>query len=960
MKGWIKIFMSYDVMRGGCVRALKMMRKSLQVSAFMGATAMSALAQNVNDVVPIDIEEQPLGRALTTLAEQTGLQILFAERIVQGYMSRSIAGNYSAVSALELMLSDVELRFSIEGKATIVISEECLSEAEENESQPSTHNSDRHERGGLKTVMTKSECEKKKNGKRFLWLGAVIAGIGAAGNATPVLSQGLEEIVVTARKRQESLQDAPLNVSAISQERIDRFDITSLEKIAALTPQFFVGRGASGSGAQMTMRGIGSSSTSIGVEQSVAVILDGVYYGQGRVLNEGMFDVAQIEVLKGPQSLFFGKNATAGVISISAAKPSDEFEAIARVGYEFEAEQMTYEGILSGPLTDNVGARLALRYSDMNGGYFKNKSYTQPYNAYDVATNQVYSMVAPADNRDAPGEETTLARLTLTYDPTERLSMTLTGSMTETEVINSAWNYTSFNCPGGVSALNPQLKCGDNFVITQNRLPASLAATMPYARSNGDLFNKYDSYSWTANVTYELDNFTITSISNYQHNKNLFTVSADYQSYPTPGFATERTTWKAISEEFRVASTFDGPLNFMVGVLYQETARQFDQWIALGGLMNSAVTEPSLLYLGTVKDSYTDGETLSPFFQVMYEITPDLELSFGARYTDEKKESEFVQPYNNPGLGGIWRDNEVAVGDQSFHDWSPEATLSWNINESVMAYVAYKTAYKSGGFSNSGLFSAAELGGSPSDFIFDEETAKGFEVGVKSTLLDNQLRLNATVYDYVYDDLQVDFFNSPTWAYITLNAGEATTRGAEIDAEFAPRAIPGLSLRGSLAYNKAEYDNFVSPCWAGQTAAQGCNTTVPGTNGTPGQDISGEATAMAPKWAASFGISYVAYLNNGWMYSFNVDGLYSDDYNSSGFANPHARRDSYTTFNASVSLAGAEERWELQLLGKNLTDEHIVSGVVDGPNTPVGGEYADQQGYTSLPRTIALQLTYRY
>ncbi|MCK9246350.1 MAG: TonB-dependent receptor [Anaerolineaceae bacterium] len=777
----------------------------------------------------------------------------------------------------------------------------------------------------------------------------------------PAFSQGLEEIIVTARKREESLQNAPLNVSAISQERIEKFDVTSLEKIASMTPQFFVGRASNGSGAQMTLRGIGSNSTSIGIEQSVAVILDGVYYGQGRVLNEGMFDLGQIEVLKGPQSLFFGKNATAGVISLTTAKPTDEFEATARVGYEFEGEQMRYEGILSGPLTDVVGARLAVRYSDMDGGYFKNRSTLQPYDAFDVATGDVLSTFSPTDNRDAPGEEELLARLTFTVNPTDNLAMTFTGAITDAKVQNSSWNYTAFNCPGGVGALNPDLRCGDNFVITQNRMPAELAATLPHAKRNGDLFNRYKSYSLTANIEYSFSDYVLTSITNYQDNSNTFGLSGDFQSMPNATFATEKNTWNAFSEEIRLASNYDGAFNFMVGLLYQETEREFDQWVATGGLMNSAAPDPSLVFVGSQKDSYTDGKTISPFFQITYQLTPSLELSAGARYSDEEKKSSFIHPYNNPGLGGIWRENEAAVGDQTFREWSPEASLSWQVNDSVMAYVAYKTAYKSGGFSNSGIFSADFMGGSASDFVFDEETVEGFEVGVKTTLLDNQLRLNATVYTYEYEDLQVDFFNSPTFAYITLNAGEATTKGIELDAEFAPHAVPGLSLRGSLSYNKAEYDNFIAPCWAGQTAQQGCNTTVPGTNGTPGQDISGKSTAMAPEWAASFGLSYNGNLDNGWGYSFNLDGIYSDDYNASGFANPHAKRDSYTTFNASVALAGINDRWEVQLLGKNLTDEHIISGVIDGPSTPLpGGVYADQLGYTAMPRTVALQLTYRF
>ncbi|GIX31273.1 MAG: TonB-dependent receptor [Porticoccaceae bacterium] len=774
---------------------------------------------------------------------------------------------------------------------------------------------------------------------------------------------GLEEIIVTARKREESLQDAPLAVVAIPQERIEKFDVTSLEKIAALTPNFFTGHASNGSGAQMTLRGIGSSSTSIGIEQSVAVVVDGVYYGYGRILEEGMFDLAQIEVLKGPQALFFGKNATAGVINIRTAKPTDEVEAIARASYEFEGEEARVEGILSGPLSDTVGARLAVRYTDMDGGYFKNISTPQPYNAFDVATGQILPDVAPADNREGPAVEELLARLTLTFAPSDDLDVTLTASYDDNETVPSSWNYTHFNCPGGVGTLNPNLRCGDKFVITQNRMPSLLANSLPHARKNGELYNDYQSSSVTATVEYRFGDFSLVSISNYQENRNLWALSGDFQSWPNATFATEKNSWEAISEELRITSDFAGPVNFLLGFLYQETEREFDQWVATAGLMNSAAPDPRWVHVANVKDSATDGETLSPFFQVMWDVTDAVELSAGARYTDEKKDSWFVHPYNNPGLGGIWRTGEYVRAKQNFDEWSPEVTVSWRVNPDVLAYAAWKNGYKSGGFSNSGIFSADFMGGSPSDFTFEPETAEGYEVGLKSTLLDNQLRLNLVAYTYEYDDLQVDFFNSPTFAFITLNAGKATTEGVELEGEFAPLALPQLRLRGSLAYNNAEYDDFIAPCWAGQTPEQGCNTTVPGTNGTPGQDISGEHTAMAPEWTASWGLSWDDNLPNGLGWGIAVDGLFTDDYNASGFANPHARRDAYTTWNAALYLAAADDTWRLKLLGKNLTDEHIVSGVVDGPSTPPPGSglpYAEQIGFTSLPRTVAVELTWRF
>ncbi|MDE0842041.1 MAG: TonB-dependent receptor plug domain-containing protein, partial [Porticoccaceae bacterium] len=149
----------------------------------------------------------------------------------------------------------------------------------------------------------------------------------------------LEEIVVTARKREESVRNIPVAVTAVSQEQMEQYNLRGLEDVAELTPQVTIYRSSAGNAASINIRGIGPETTSIGVEQSVAVILDGAYYSQGRVINEGMFDSSQIEILKGPQALFFGKNATAGAINIRTNDPGEETEFIARTGYEFDNEE---------------------------------------------------------------------------------------------------------------------------------------------------------------------------------------------------------------------------------------------------------------------------------------------------------------------------------------------------------------------------------------------------------------------------------------------------------------------------------------------------------------------------------------------------------------------------------------------------------------------------------------------
>src|SRR5687768_10927191 len=202
----------------------------------------------------------------------------------------------------------------------------------------------------------------------LLWMQPAAAA-DAAGDQTV---SALEEVIVTARKRQENIREIPVAVTAVSAEKLDKYDLRSIEAIAASIPQLSVVRGSSGSGATISLRGIGSTFTSIGIEQSVAVILDGVYYGQGRIINEGFFDMKQVEVLRGPQALFFGKNATAGVLSFTSADPGASFEALARVGYEFEGHTANLEGVVSGPVTDTLGLRLAVRYSDMSDGYVTN------------------------------------------------------------------------------------------------------------------------------------------------------------------------------------------------------------------------------------------------------------------------------------------------------------------------------------------------------------------------------------------------------------------------------------------------------------------------------------------------------------------------------------------------------------------------------------------------------------
>jgi iron complex outermembrane recepter protein len=773
---------------------------------------------------------------------------------------------------------------------------------------------------------------------------------------------GLEEIVVTARKRAENLQEIPVAVTAISAAQVAHKDLTNLERISASTPQFQVGRASNGAGAALTLRGIGSPASSIGVEQSVAIVVDQVYYGQGRIINEGFFDLAQVEILKGPQALFYGKNATAGVVALTTADPGSKPEYIFKGGYEFGAKQGYGEAIASIPVTDNFGIRVALRGSKMWGGYYKDKSVDEPYTTTDAVTLAKTVHTATAGAADQPQEKEAIGRITMKWTPTDRLTITVKGSGNYNTTAGNGWNIPIVKCPDGVSQLNPTYSCGNGFTIHQNNIPTDIAADLPDAKKNGALYNTYKSYQGTGTINYKLDDISLTSVTNYNWNNNRFGCACDFQSSAAGVWATENSSWHAFSEEARALSSFDFPINFMIGGLYQSTRRDFQQRVLFAGSENSAAS-PADRYVSYYKLSATNGRTYSAFGQLIWKIFPKLEVDGGARYTHETKKSFFTQPYVNPFLTTIFTPESAAVngtifGNQTFNNWSPDVSVTYKPTKNVMFFGSYKTAYKSGGFSNSAINSA--LSPNPAaDFQFKPETAKGFEIGAKTTIFDNQLRFNVDLYTFKYENLQVDYFNSQIFAYQTYNAGTVRTKGAEVELEYAPRSMPGLTLTGSANYNRARYGDFLAPCYAAQTVAAGC--TLVGPNGAPFQQLAGKPTPIAPSWTAAIGAAYEKSVGNGMHLGFNVDTRYSGSYLASSFANPITVQHSYWNIDAGVRFGREDERWEIALIGKNLSNHFYALGESDGPSTPVGSApFADQIALGNLPRQVSLQLTVKY
>jgi outer membrane receptor protein involved in Fe transport len=812
-----------------------------------------------------------------------------------------------------------------------------------------------------------------------------VAQSAAAPAAPAADGGGLEEVIVTARKRQENVQNVPVAITAISGAQMQRYDLASLENIAAMTPQLVVVRGSSGSGADLSLRGIGSNFTSIGIEQSVAVNIDGVYYGQGRIINEGFFDMKQVEILKGPQALFFGKNATAGVISFTSADPGDAFEAMGRVGYETTADQTIAEGLVSGPINDKIGLRFAIRGSDMAGGYVQNLAPSTTYTTLDVSHGFAPTVHSdPSPQRDVPQEGDLTGRLTARFTPTDDLTVTLKGAADRYRVTNATWNNIMFYCPFGTAQVNPGQYCNRNWTQQNNNVPTDVAATNSILNKHGgSLYQDYDSYSFTGNVNYNLEDVNLSWVSGYHHFENYFLGDYDDTGTPSGVWGAERSEYHAFSTELRAQTTFDGQLNGMGGFYYQSTKLDFHQLVLFpGGLSDLSLANPANRYVTLEKLSRTDGETFAGFAQAIWKFLPDFELTAGLRYTHETKNSFFVQPYvvgpYSTAGGGPFVEGQYLRADQGFNNLVPEATVTWKPDSNLTVYAAYKEGFKSGGFSGSALYSANTT---VSDLAFGPERVRGYEIGAKTTWLNGRLRVDGNLFTYRYTGLQVDFFDASKIQYQTFNAGSATTQGAEIDVEWAPKEIEGLVLHGDANYDLAQYGSFDdAPCYDGQTPGQGCNLvrfTNPtsnllgvrpcavGTEVCNAQNLSGAPTALAPRWTISLQADYDVPFGNALVAGFSGAVHYSGSYKLNAIDIPVDTQPGYATLDATVRVGADDDRWQVALIGKNLTSTYVLYGGYDasgsgGKTGTPAGFHGDQIGFPGNPRTIELQATLRY
>lgn len=794
---------------------------------------------------------------------------------------------------------------------------------------------------------------------------AVASGTGASAQEAPASEEASTpvsgDIIVTARKRSESLLAVPVAITAVSAADLSRSGINGVDSLARKVPGFIVGEGGGTiQGGSIALRGISAADSNPLGDQAVSFNIDGVQVARSAIRRMGDFDIAQVDVMKGPQALFYGKNSPGGIISMRSADPGDRFEAGGKFGYEVVAHEFRGEGYVSGPLADGVGARLAFYGSKMRG-WVKNETPD--------------SNPLKPDNDYGPKSKEYAVRGTLKYDQGGPFTARLKLSYNKVKSAGSGANIQYVNCPNGRPAGGQEDDCKANDHTTSGalgpdfaKLPATInlgGLTTVADFRDGEPYLHQDQWLGGLELNYQLsDEVKLTSVTGY-YNLDLVNTAnftgANVAPYILGALSALRI--EEISQELRLQTDIDGPINFMVGGQYQKSHAESSSMAAFG----ANAGQPSLF--GPARPSpfiasqyYLDqkGFAYSVFAQVQFKPIEEIEISAGARLSTETKKLRSVLNFNRE-LVGVNPQLSNGRNKRNFDDFSPEITASYRPTRNLTAYVTYKQGFLSGGF-NGGSFNAN------GDLSYRPQRVEGWEAGLKGRTADGSLTAELALFDYKINDLQVQVTTQGTIQELR-NAGKVSSKGAEFSLNYRP-PVDGLSLYANVAYLKGRYDEYYASCYAGQAAlrpgtgvGQCALQPNPSNNNIVGllQNLSGTQLIRAPEWTGNAGFVYETPVSSNMKLELSSGVNYSSSYITNATSQPFSRQPKFATLDATISLAEVQNRWEFAVIGRNLTDRYTFVRTSDNPAasaTPT--RYADSTASVSRGREVMFRVGFKY
>ncbi len=751
----------------------------------------------------------------------------------------------------------------------------------------------------------------------------VAAGVFLVGGTLSAWAQGtrsggvLEEIIVTAQKREQNLQDVGVAVTAFTGDQIQSLGFTNTTDIVAMTPGLnYTVPNAESSQINFFLRGVGLNDFADANENPVAVYVDEVYRPAMGGLSFQLFDMERVEVLRGPQGTLFGRNTTGGLVHYVSRRPTDELDGYFNATFG-DFSQVKLEGALGGPIGDSVSGRLSLAMNK-HDGWTENRAGPD-YNETDAQA----------------------ARGQLLFTPSEDFDVLVSGWWTDNDAAVGAWQHqaTKFNAAGESVPLGPNeqdmsVDCtADGVLDAGDQRPAPGTDCFGYRDTDGDPWAgaydrdgrvKVETRGVSATINWQFANFLLTSITAFQSVERLQSEDTEASPFPLimPTFAAETDTF---TQELHIDGGSDN-FRWLGGLYY------FDNEV--DGHYTLDLTNLGFVFFDA--NYLQENDSLALFGQVEFDLSERWTLIAGARFSNEEKTLNYLS-VDESGLFEFLFGSNVAfdfspqsVGDLARHDkdsFSGKLELDYRPTENVLLYGSISQGTKSAGF-NVGFLDQTFLFASntPETIPFGDETLLSYEVGFKSTLFDGRARLNGSAFYYDYEDFQT--FRFELLNQIIFNT-DAEVSGAELELQASPGE--GWDVALGVSVLDATAKNIPDP--AGGPPRD--RTMV----AAPDVSLNGLVRYAWPAFGGELAVQAWA----------NYQGeMFYDIQNQ-----PVSREDGYTVGNLRAAYTSGDGRWEVAAFAHNITDEEYLSYTFD-----FTGSFGFNQQAFGPPRWVGISLQY--
>lgn len=691
---------------------------------------------------------------------------------------------------------------------------------------------------------------------------------------------GIEEVIVIARKREESLQEVPISITAFSAADIESKSLFTLKDLGQFTPNLsFSNMGQGGnSGAVVFMRGVGQADVAAFWDPGVGIYVDGVYMGRMQGVDLTLMELERVEVLRGPQGTLFGKNTIGGAINVVTVKPNDEFSAYAEVTTG-SYDRLDGKFDVNAPLIPGVLAMKVSGSSQNRDGFgFR----------FDWHTGD---KIDEMGNRDRSN-----GRVAFNWTPNEDVGVLLSIDAAKIREYGAVREVVKFT--------EPPLAGLFNMFAEPDYSAANFATESHYASfANGSNANDLDAWGIALTVDWDLDSVAFKSITSFRNTEAFNGTDPDGSFYNIIDLA-GTVDQDQFSQEFQISGlSLNSRLNWVAGIYYFEEEAFMSQSL----LVYREIYDFIGLDISFLRRFWADNKSIAAYTQGTYDVNEQLSLTIGLRYTDEKKDVARERFRQVSGPVFVPMDSTGA----SFSALSPRLSIDYQWNDDLMTYISAARGFKSGGINAISLNSA--------EFApFDPEFIWTYELGMRSEWADKRLRFNATAFFSDYEDIQFTVIRGDpnTGEPITVvdNAAAAEMKGFEFELTALP--TPQLLLSAGIGYINAEYTD-IAP-------------SAPITTDT--------IFVKTPEWSLMFSGQYTHPLNNGGEVIGQVDWAYKSETQHDQLNSPIGLQDSYGILNARLGFVSNDNKWSVSLFATNLTDELYIMAVTDLSNTLAFGE----------------------